>query len=324
MRIRFMQLPQKVLFWLLVGVFLVGLFAYAATPNRVTIVVDGSEKQVNTHLLKVRGILLKQGVSLEHKDVVEPGLESYVSNRKIVVKKAKLITLQYNQIKENIFVYSNSVEGALNECGFSEEAVKNSRILAGKLKDRAKIRIATLRTLKQVKLVYFDSQGRIVENPKQKEKLGKKKLVIEKKFSDELLLASTVISEKVLEKPYVAPRTRLVARSNRDDSREESGDSNSSEISPSWKKLTVVATAYAPGAGAGYITATGAKAGRGIIAVDPDVIPLGTKLYVPGYGYGVAADTGGAINGKRIDLCFDTRSKAMNWGRRTVNVYIVK
>ena len=99
--------------------------------------------------------------------------------------------------------------------------------------------------------------------------------------------------------------------------------SRSSAGTPAAGQMVVAASAYTPGVGCGYYTATGAKAGFGIIAVDPSVIPLGTRMYVPGYGYGVAADTGGAIKGDRIDLCFDTLSEALSWGRRTVTITIV-
>ena len=64
--------------------------------------------------------------------------------------------------------------------------------------------------------------------------------------------------------------------------------------------------------------------------MDPSVIPLGTKLYVPGYGYAVAADTGGSIKGSKIDVCFWTGGEgpakiaAHAWGRRTVTVTIVE
>jgi 3D (Asp-Asp-Asp) domain-containing protein len=64
-------------------------------------------------------------------------------------------------------------------------------------------------------------------------------------------------------------------------------------------------------------------AGYGIVAVDPRVIRLGTKLYVEDYGFCVAGDTGGAIKGTRIDLGFDTYSEAIRFGRRTVAVYVL-
>ncbi len=89
--------------------------------------------------------------------------------------------------------------------------------------------------------------------------------------------------------------------------------------------LNVVATGYTPGdPGCTGITYTGTKASRGTIAVDPKVIPFGTKLYIPGYGYGVAADTGGAIKGNKIDLCYESRTEALNWGIKNITVYIVR
>lgn len=60
-----------------------------------------------------------------------------------------------------------------------------------------------------------------------------------------------------------------------------------------------------------------------VVAVDPSVIPLGTKLYVEGYGYAVAADTGGAIKGRKIDLYFNDNSDALQWGRKTVKVKVL-
>ena len=70
-------------------------------------------------------------------------------------------------------------------------------------------------------------------------------------------------------------------------------------------------------------TATGIIAHRGVIAVDPKFIPLGTKVYVEGYGYAIAADTGGAIKGNIIDLYMDSTAEAIQWGRRNVTVYIL-
>ncbi len=82
------------------------------------------------------------------------------------------------------------------------------------------------------------------------------------------------------------------------------------------RTLTVSSTGYSlPGR-----TATGIPVGWGVIAVDPSVIPLGTRLTVPGYGEGVAADTGSAVRGADIDLWFPTLAQARAWGRRTVTI----
>jgi 3D (Asp-Asp-Asp) domain-containing protein/peptidoglycan hydrolase CwlO-like protein len=80
--------------------------------------------------------------------------------------------------------------------------------------------------------------------------------------------------------------------------------------------LTVSATGYSL---RGH-TATGAPVGWGVVAVDPSVIPLGTRMSIPGYGEGIAADTGGAIQGDTIDLWFPTLAQANAWGRRTVTI----
>ncbi|MCL6637627.1 MAG: G5 domain-containing protein [Alicyclobacillus sp.] len=83
------------------------------------------------------------------------------------------------------------------------------------------------------------------------------------------------------------------------------------------RQLTVVATAYA----AGGHTSTGDMARPGVVAVDPNVIPLGSKLYIPGVGVVIAADTGSAIRGTRIDVCMGSEAEAEAWGVRTVTVY---
>jgi 3D (Asp-Asp-Asp) domain-containing protein len=80
--------------------------------------------------------------------------------------------------------------------------------------------------------------------------------------------------------------------------------------------MTVVATGYS-GTGA---TATGLATGWGVVAVDPSVIPLGTRLSIPGYGSGVAADVGSAVSGAMIDLWFPSDAQARAWGRRTVTI----
>jgi 3D (Asp-Asp-Asp) domain-containing protein len=82
------------------------------------------------------------------------------------------------------------------------------------------------------------------------------------------------------------------------------------------RTLTVVATAYALTGR----TATGIPAGPGVVAVDPSVIPLGTKMTIPGYGDGIAADTGGSVKGNTIDLWFPSTAQALRWGRRTVTI----
>ena len=92
--------------------------------------------------------------------------------------------------------------------------------------------------------------------------------------------------------------------------------------------ITLQATGYSPHAldTAPYddgFSALGVPASYGLAAVDPRVIPLGTVLYVEGYGYAIAADVGGAIKGRRIDLCFPDRQQALIYGRQWTRVHII-
>jgi 3D (Asp-Asp-Asp) domain-containing protein len=69
-------------------------------------------------------------------------------------------------------------------------------------------------------------------------------------------------------------------------------------------------------------TASGRYTAPGIVAVDPAVIPLGSKLYIPGYGWGVAADTGGAIVGNKIDVWYPSSGQCYSWGVRNVTIKV--
>lgn len=104
-----------------------------------------------------------------------------------------------------------------------------------------------------------------------------------------------------------------------------SGNSNTGSPTTDYKKvIQAEATAYS----GGTITAMGLKPvrnpnGISTIAVDPSVIPLGSKVYIPGYGYAIASDTGGAIKGNKIDLYMNSEQACNAWGRRPVTVYVI-
>lgn len=130
-------------------------------------------------------------------------------------------------------------------------------------------------------------------------------------------VAVTTLGEQVLQDPIdevIAYGTAGVA-------------SRSGESFRYVQEFSMEATGYTAGPesnpnGTGH-TYTGIKAVRGVVAVDPRVIPLHTRLYIEGYGPAIAADIGGAIKGMKIDLCFDTVAEALQWGRRPVTVYIL-
>ncbi|MDR3253340.1 MAG: 3D domain-containing protein, partial [Endomicrobium sp.] len=94
------------------------------------------------------------------------------------------------------------------------------------------------------------------------------------------------------------------------------------------KKMKMIATAYYPGDPLawkdGTVTFLGQKMQRGIVAVDPKVIPLKTRLFISGYGYGYAGDTGNLIKGKRIDLGVNNEKEEKSWMFKDVTVYILE
>jgi len=140
-------------------------------------------------------------------------------------------------------------------------------------------------------------------------------------YEDGKLVREEILSSTVVERPRVeiiGVGTRVLLRT----MQTPAGRIRYSDV------LEMEATAYYPGPEstgrwADGLTATGMPAGHGIVAVDPAVIPLGTRLYIPGYGIAIAADVGSAIRGYRIDLAFDTYREALHYGRRRVQVYIL-
>jgi len=131
-----------------------------------------------------------------------------------------------------------------------------------------------------------------------------------------------VVSKKALFSTRIEPENKLILIG-----KQGRATSRGSYVRGESKVLEMTATAYdtsqqtIPG-GTGR-TATGIRAEFGIVAVDPRVIPLGTMVYVEGYGVALAADTGGAIKGNKIDLCFSSRRQALAFGRKKVRVHIL-
>ena len=158
---------------------------------------------------------------------------------------------------------------------------------------------------------------------------GEKKITKEITYEDGVEVASVELSEEVIKEPVdkiVAVGTKVVQTVKKPSTSSiiaSRGGSVPSNLSYS-KAFTVEATAYALDG----ITATGTvprrvEGGWSTIAVDPRVIPYGTKVYVENYGYAIAEDTGGAIKGNRVDLYMNSVSAALNWGRRNVTIYIL-
>lgn len=144
---------------------------------------------------------------------------------------------------------------------------------------------------------------------------GEKRIVYKVTYRDGAEVRRETVSTKVIKNPTpevvaVGSRTTLASRG----------------YLSGRKMIVMSATGYSPSPheNGGYSrTATGLKIGHGVVAVDPKFIPLGTRLYIEGYGHAVAGDTGGAIKGNRIDLGHDSIRASNRFGRKKVKVYIL-
>jgi 3D (Asp-Asp-Asp) domain-containing protein len=147
---------------------------------------------------------------------------------------------------------------------------------------------------------------------------GEKHIVYSVKAEDGKVIHRKLLNTKVARKPM--DRVILVG---------PSGLNTSRGLIETKRSLSMMATAYDPGPRscgkyATGRTSTGMRAGYGVVAVDPRHIALGSRLFIEGYGFAIAGDTGGAIKGHRIDLGYSTHSAAMRFGRKRVTVHVLK
>ncbi len=155
---------------------------------------------------------------------------------------------------------------------------------------------------------------------------GEKSVTYKVKYQKGKEISREVISETITKEPI----DKIVEYGNKNAS--ANAPVNTGKLDYKYV-LTCNATAYDLSAeeNGGYAgqTATGVPLDKGVIAVDPKVIPLGSRVYIEAldgswsYGYAVAADTGGAIKGNRVDLCYRTRYECIQFGRRPCRVYVL-
>src|SRR5699024_6351668 len=152
---------------------------------------------------------------------------------------------------------------------------------------------------------------------------------VKKESKDEVIAIGTKEKkeEKAPNKPSSSDSSSDSSKSSDSSSSSDSSKDSSKSEEPSGESMTMESTGYGPDCtGCSGISATGMDLTEGgkAIAVDPSVIPLGSKVWVEGYGEAVAGDTGGDIKGDRIDVLMDSESKASSdWGRRTVEVKVL-
>lgn len=187
-----------------------------------------------------------------------------------------------------------------------------------KLKDKMNIKVVEVKKLKQTEYKDIPFEVKLVEDKElkkgttkvtQKGENGEKELVYELTYKDGKLDEKKLTKESVSKEPL----EQIVKKGTKKQEVAVSRGGSSS------RQMRVVATAYA---GDG-ITSTGTVPRWGTIAVDPSVIPYGSKVYIPQFGMTFRAeDCGGAIKGNRIDIFMGSESQAYSWGRKPIDIYV--
>lgn len=300
----------------------------------VTLLVGGKTKELFTTGKTVKEALTETKQVLSLWDKVEPPLSAALtSNIKIKITKAIPVTVIIGTSSKHLMTIQPTVSQLLQELkidvGNNDKLVPPSSTAIIRPMTITLTRIRREHKTEKVALSYssyMQFTTNLFRGERRVKKHGKNGLAeqaIEVVFANNKLFSKKVLSRKVLIKPQsevilagVKPHRFLAARG---------GSSFMEDASI----LEMEASAYDPGPlscgpyANGY-TSIGLKAGYGIVAVDPSVIPLRTRLFIEGYGYAIAGDVGSAIKGYRIDLGFETRREALQFGRKRVKVYILK
>lgn len=305
----------------------------------VTLVVDGESRYVKTRAVSVRDFLDDAGITVGDKDVVTPSLGAAVADGStVLVRHAIPVTVSFSGETVELDVVGSTVADALvaagidSGCGISVTPALDTPLADGLAIEATDVFVRIVEEQAEVGFdVVTENDPTSLQGERTVKQAGEpgrvlnvyRVLVTKGEEGTRTLTAEHVIAEPIDEIVAVGTKrsnaTLVASRA-----RTTPAASSPGPAPATGKQLTVVATGYsAQDPGVGTRTATGASARRGVIAVDPSVIPLGTRVQIPGYGTAVAADTGGAISGGRIDLCFNTRAEALAWGRRTVTVTLL-
>jgi 3D (Asp-Asp-Asp) domain-containing protein len=302
-----------------------GAGAQPAPALQVELVSDGRTEVLFTTARTVAELLAERGIPLSPSDLVVPSLETVLQDGlRVTVFRAMPVRVTADGVTREVRVVGRTVADALARAGVVldpqdrvtpdlwQELGPGAHVRVVRVREETVVRRQTLpyRTVQQLVPAYLPQPPRVLAEGRD----GLVEHVYRLVYEDGRLVRKEKVSSRVVRQAQ--PRVVRVGR----------GYVPSRGELARRPSLLVLATAYAPhhGRGVDGVTATGLPARRGVVAVDPRVIPLGSVVYVEDYGVAVAADTGGAIRGNRVDLCFDTPREAYRWGRRTVRVYILR
>jgi uncharacterized protein YabE (DUF348 family) len=250
------------------------------------------------------------------------------------LKKEQLnIVVKGEEIK--ISTFQKTVKGLLDEEKIKyDEDDEISPGLDTKLTDYMNIKVTNVKKVTQKEYDKIPFEVNLVEDKniekgntklEQEGKEGKKELVYEFIYNDGELVNKELIKENIVKEPT----NKIVKKGIKEDIIVASRESNSrgSDLKQSSSKqsnstqMNVVATAYAGDS----ITSLGTVPKWGTIAVDPSVIPYGSKVYIPKFGMSfIAEDCGGAIKGNRIDIFMGSESQAQSWGRQSIEINVAR
>ncbi|WP_257148186.1 SH3 domain-containing protein [Bacillus cereus] len=249
-------------------------------------------------------------------------LSSTAPTEKKTEEKTKQVAKVQKSVKEKKEVKTQKVAKA-------KETTKAQEIV--KPKEEAKV-VKVKEEGKAQEIVKPKEEGKAQEivKPKEEAKVKEEVKVKEEEKAQEIVKPKEEAKIKEEVKVKEEEKVQEIAKAKEEERAKEASKNN---IQSAKRELTVVATAYTadPSENGTYggrvLTAMGhdltANPNMRIIAVDPKVIPLGSKVWVEGYGEAIAGDTGSAIKGNRIDVLMGSKSKAINWGRQTVKVKIL-
>ncbi len=334
---RMKKINMTVSLVLILSTFCGTLTAFAEGLYQVRVVIDGKWHVYNTMDMKVSEFLDKQNIRLHEKDFVDKNLNMVINQDMVInINTAEEIKFLIDDKKEVSFTTNQAKIGtALKE--FNQETKQNLYLNEGQssatsIKDGMVIEVSSYK--EEIKTVKEEIpyESKTVENPnlpegmvnvKTKGQNGVKEIKVKEIYKDDKLQSKQVIEEKVTKQPV----TEVIEKGTKKNTiKTEKG------IFVIDKKINMKSTAYTAGPEStgkspghkGYgITASGMKAQKGVVAVDTRVIPFGTELYIEGYGYAIAGDTGSAIKGNKIDVFFDSYSDAIQYGVKNVNVYVL-